>query len=239
MRAGAPEGGETPGGQPFTGGAPENDEILDQKGRTPGRSGDRAPRGGPARRRLALPDSCARVVGERRPQPVAAGRLHRLHRGVFAVGRRGVTLRGLWMAAVLACGPGAVLSHRSALELHGAAKPSRRLPAVTSRSHHKTPCIEVHTSTTLTRQDITLIDAVPCTSVARTLLDFAERAPPRELARAVEEVERIGLFDGTAMDRVLSRANGRRGTGRSERHSPSGPSRRSRDRRPSGERCRR
>ncbi len=118
------------------------------------------------------------------------------------------------MAAVLACGPRAVLSHRSALELHGAAKPSRRLPAVTSRSHHKTPGIEVHTSTTLTRRDITVIDAVPCTSVARTLLDFAEMARPRELARAIEDLERIGLFDGTAMDRVLSRANGRRGTGR-------------------------
>ena len=122
------------------------------------------------------------------------------------------------MAAVLACGPGAVLSHRSALELHGAAKPSRRLPSVTAPAiRRKRPRIEVHTSTTLTAEDVTTVDAIPCTSVARTLLDFAEIARPRDLARTVEEVERIGLFDGRAVDDVLNRANGRRGTGRLRR----------------------
>src|SRR3954452_21510460 len=48
-----------------------------------------------------------------------AGRLHRVHRGVYAVGHRAVTQRGRWMAAVLACGPGAVLSHRAAAALWG------------------------------------------------------------------------------------------------------------------------
>src|SRR5688500_4880303 len=46
-----------------------------------------------------------------------AGRLHRIHRGVYAVGHRALSNHGRWMAAVLACGPGAVLSHRAAAEL--------------------------------------------------------------------------------------------------------------------------
>jgi len=61
---------------------------------------------------------------------------------------------------------------------------------------------------------VTTLDGIPRTSVARTLLDFAEIARPQELARAIEELERLRLFDGTALDRVLGAANGRRGTGR-------------------------
>jgi hypothetical protein len=45
---------------------------------------------------------------------VQAGRLHRIHRGVYAVGNPNLTREGHWMAAVLACGEGAVLSHGSA-----------------------------------------------------------------------------------------------------------------------------
>jgi len=50
---------------------------------------------------------------------IAAGRLHRIHQGVYAVGRPDVTIMGKWMAAVLACGDGALLSHQSAATLHG------------------------------------------------------------------------------------------------------------------------
>src|SRR5215211_2770942 len=50
---------------------------------------------------------------------VRAGRLHRIHRGVYAVGHRRLSDEGRWMAAVLACGEGAVLSHRSAAALWG------------------------------------------------------------------------------------------------------------------------
>src|ERR671918_2611669 len=48
---------------------------------------------------------------------VAAGRFHRIHRGVYAVGHASLSNEGRWMAAVLACGEGAALSHRSAAEL--------------------------------------------------------------------------------------------------------------------------
>src|SRR3954453_2587596 len=54
---------------------------------------------------------------------IAAGRLHRVLPGVYAVGRPVLTHNGLWMAAVLACGPGTVLSHESAAALWGIRKP--------------------------------------------------------------------------------------------------------------------
>lgn len=156
-------------------------------------------------RRLELSPSAVR-------SRVSTGRLHRLHRGVYAVGRPTVTHQGRWMAAVLACGPGAVLSHRSALELWGVAKMSRRRPSVTVPGVRRTrEKIDVHRSATLTPDDLTAVDAIPCTTLARTLLDFAEIARPKELARAVEDAERIRIFDGHAVERVLSRANGRRG----------------------------
>ncbi len=74
--------------------------------------------------------------------------------------------------------------------------------------------IDLRASRTLTADDRAIVDGIPCTSVARTLLDFAATARPRELARAIEELERLRLFDGAEMDRVLNRANGSRGTGR-------------------------
>lgn len=145
----------------------------------------------------------------------AAGRLHRLHRGVFAVGRRTVDVHGRWMAAVLACGTGALLSRGSSLELWGALAPSGRPISVTTPGSPRTRAgIEVHRSSTLTAADRAIVDGIPCTSVARTLLDFAATARPRELARAVEELERLRLFDGRDMDRVLKSGNGSRGIGR-------------------------
>jgi predicted transcriptional regulator of viral defense system len=49
---------------------------------------------------------------------IAAGRLHRIHQGIYAVGRPDVMIKGMRMAAVLACGDGALLSHQSAATLH-------------------------------------------------------------------------------------------------------------------------
>ena len=117
------------------------------------------------------------------------------------------------MAAVLACD--GVLSHRSALELWGAAKPSRRPPSVTTPAlRRRRAGIDMHSGSTLTPADVAVVDGIPCTTIARTLLDFAEIARPKELARAVEETERLDLFDGRAVENVLARASGRRGAPR-------------------------
>jgi very-short-patch-repair endonuclease len=94
-----------------------------------------------------------------------AGRLHRLYRGVYAVGHARLTGQGRWMAAVLACGKRAALSHRSASTLTAIlrtarAKPDVTLPCPCARARHG---ITVHSSVTLTEADITTVDGIPCT----------------------------------------------------------------------------
>jgi hypothetical protein len=146
---------------------------------------------------------------------VAAGRLTRIHRGVYAVGHGRLTLRGYWMAAVLAYGPTAVLSHRSAAALHGIRPDNRPKTDVTVPSPSARPRrgIAVHRSTTLTDADVTEIDGIPCTSLARTLLDLAEAVDERGVTKAIDQAEVLGIFDLRAVEEVLSRAAGRRGAG--------------------------
>jgi Protein of unknown function (DUF559) len=114
---------------------------------------------------------------------------------------------------VLAYGPVAVLSHRSAAALHGIRPTSRRNIDVTlpSPSARPRPGIDVHRSATLDRTDVTTVDGIPCTSVARTLLDLAEVVDERGVEKAVDRAEVLGIFDRRAVEDVLSRAVGRRG----------------------------
>src|SRR4051794_37039456 len=101
---------------------------------------------------------------------VASGRLHAVHLGVYAVGHSHLDLHGRWMAAVLACGPGAVLSHRDAAQLHGFYESWRRAIDLTApgRSRHKSPLITVHRPRRLQSEDVTIKDRIPVTTVART-----------------------------------------------------------------------
>src|ERR671925_1926397 len=143
----------------------------------------------------------------------ASGRLHRIYRGVYAVGHGRLTREGRWMAAVLACGPKAVLSHRSAAGLWGLRPDNRASTDVSlpGRSARSRLGIDVHRSTTLAPADCTVVDGIPCTTLARTLLDLAEVVNPRGLERAIEQAEVLRLFDLRAVEEVLARANGRRG----------------------------
>jgi very-short-patch-repair endonuclease/predicted transcriptional regulator of viral defense system len=144
---------------------------------------------------------------------VASGRLHRVHRGVYAVGHGRLTVEGQWIAAVLACGSKAVLSHRSAAALWGLRSDNRARTdvSVPSRSARSRPGIDVHPSVTLTPADRTIRDGIPCTTLARTLVDLAEVDSPRGVERAIEQAEVLRLFDLRAVEEVLARANGRRG----------------------------
>jgi len=145
---------------------------------------------------------------------VATGRLHRLHRGVYAVGHPRLTHHGRWMAAVLTYGPEAVLSHRSAADLWGIRpSASARIEVSVPRPARARIGIDVHRSATLGATDLTSEDAIPCTSVARTLLDLAEVLDRRGVERAVEQAERLRLFDLRAVDEMIARANGHRGSG--------------------------
>jgi very-short-patch-repair endonuclease len=143
------------------------------------------------------------------------GRLYRVHRCVYAVGRPDLTQRGHWMAAVLACGPKAVLSHRSAAALHGIRRDNRAKTDVTlpTRSARSRPTIDVHTSVTLEAADITSVDRIPCTTVARTLIDLGDIVDRRAIERAVDQAEVLRVFDGKAVHEALARAGPRRGAG--------------------------
>jgi very-short-patch-repair endonuclease len=146
-------------------------------------------------------------------QRVAAGRLTRIQRGVYAVGHARLTGHGRWMAAVLAYGDGAVLSHRSAAALHGIRPTQRGKTDVTlpSQSARPRPGIDVHRSTTLTDAHVTTVDGIPCTSVARTLLDLADVIDERGVEKAIDQAEVLRVFDLREMEEVLERADGRRG----------------------------
>jgi predicted transcriptional regulator of viral defense system len=143
------------------------------------------------------------------------GRLFRVHIGVYATGRPDLTPLGRRMAAVLACGPTAVLSHRSSAAQHGLLSDARDVHDVTIADRRIRPRngIRVHSSTTLTAPDTTTVDAVPCTSVARTLVDLGDREPPRLVERALEQAETHGVFDLAAVEDVLKRVGPRRATG--------------------------
>jgi hypothetical protein len=135
-----------------------------------------------------------------------AGRLHRRHRGVYSVGHRVLSWQGRSLAAVLACGPDALLSHRCAAALLGLLPYfGRRIDVSVPRRRRHRPGIVVHCCGC----DGTLVDAIPVTSVARTLLDIASVVRFDQLRRAIEEAERRDLFDLHALERVMT--PGRRG----------------------------
>ena len=136
----------------------------------------------------------------------ASGRLHEVHRGVYAVGHRKLTMRGRWMAAVLATGD--VLSHRAAAALHGIRRSS--MIEVTGRRRRR-PGIRVHESA-LQPDEITTVDGIPCTTVARTLLDLAAILPPHDIEAAMNEAEYLRLADHTSLDDLVARYPNRKGT---------------------------
>lgn len=142
---------------------------------------------------------------------VAAGALISIHRGVYAVGHRVLVPDGFRLAAVLACGPAAYLSHRSAADAWELLATRRRRVEVTSMTAgRKHPGIQAHRCR-LTPHDVTTLRGIPITTVARTLLDVAEVVPFAHTRRAFERAHQLALFDARAVEAVLVRARGRRG----------------------------
>jgi Protein of unknown function (DUF559) len=115
------------------------------------------------------------------------------------------------MAAVLAVGSGAALSHRSAAALWGLRRTARpKIDVTTPRRAHHRAVIQVHRVRALPDDDVTTVSGIPCTTVARTLLDLAEVLPRLDIERAIEQAELINSFDGNAVSRVLARHPTRR-----------------------------
>lgn len=149
----------------------------------------------------------------------ASGLLRRLHRGVYILGHLRGPLepeRAPAMAAVLACGPGAVLSHWHAgglLDLTPTPPVSAsihiRVPP--GRTPARRPGIRVHTSAVLSLVDVTTVDSVPVTAAARTLCDLAAVADSRTLERAVARAARNGLITSDEIDGLVEQRRGRLG----------------------------
>ena len=140
------------------------------------------------------------------------GRLHRLHRGVHAVGHRALGPRGHLMAAVLACGPGAVASHSSAAGHWGLRPTARARHDVIARTHRRPPGIDVHRCR-LTADAITEHDGVPCTTVVQTLVDLADVVPADHVRKAIVRAEQLRILDFSALEDAVDGARGRRGQG--------------------------
>jgi hypothetical protein len=141
------------------------------------------------------------------------GRLLALHRGVFALGHRHIGLHGEWMAAVLACGPRAVLSYGSAAHLWGI-RGSHGPIEVTRVSGHRRPHgVRLHQTRSLPSEDVAMEGGIPVTSLERTLLDLAGRLGARQLERALVAADRSRRLRWPELRRVLDVGGGRKGLG--------------------------
>ncbi len=147
----------------------------------------------------------------------ATGRLHRLHVGVYAVGHRALGADGRRLAAVLACGPGAVLGHGTAAAVWGIRPSAAGLVhvVVPSGAGRRAPRgVRLHRCAALRDDERTEVGVLPVTSVARTLLELARSLPPAALARVLDRTEVLGLFDLRAVEAVLAVHHGEPGTRR-------------------------
>jgi hypothetical protein len=156
-----------------------------------------------ARRQLLALGFSARSIEHR----LLRGRLHPAGRGVYAVGWPGLTQKRRWMAAVLACGDGAVLSHRSAARLWeiGAERGGRIDVSVRRRCELHRAGLCVRGRPTLPAEDVCSRDGIPLTSPVRTLVDLATELGPVAVERAVNDADKRDLIDPEALRSALDR----------------------------------
>jgi predicted transcriptional regulator of viral defense system len=143
---------------------------------------------------------------------LARSRLHVAYAGVYAVGHDAPTREAVWMAAVLAAGEGAVLSHRDAAALWAIRTSARtQVEVTTPRGQHPRRGIQFHRSS-LPSDEVTTEDGIPVTTVPRTLLDLATVLRPRQLERALNEAEALRLWDDLSLLDLLRRYPRRAGS---------------------------
>jgi len=143
-----------------------------------------------------------------------AGRIHLVDRGVYAIGHPALTKHGRCLAAVLSCGEGALLSHRSAAWLWGLTTRFTSPVEVTAKSPRRTRLtIGLHSAEALRAGDATTSVGIPVTAIPRTLLDFAA-TDPSYLVQALNNARRLGLLDFIAIDELIERSKGFRGVAR-------------------------
>ena len=133
-----------------------------------------------------------------------------MHSGVYAVGYRADTREARWMAAVLACGPNAALSHFDAAALWNIHDLLGPRVHVLTRWNRRSAGLWVHRARRLHPDDLTVQRGIPVTSVARTLVDLTQYLGRDRLLRVMREAEFKRLLDHDALDAAVGRARGRR-----------------------------
>jgi hypothetical protein len=148
-----------------------------------------------------------------------------MHRGVYAVGHAGVTLEGRFMAAVLAAGERACLSHFAAAAHLGFLPWEERYPEVTvvQRGALRIEGVRVHRARSLAEPDVMRHDGIRVTSPARTLLDLAAGLPDRALRRAARRAQAERRVSVRQLRDVVERSNGHRGAARLQAIIADGP----------------
>jgi very-short-patch-repair endonuclease len=146
---------------------------------------------------------------------IAKGRLHPVQRGVYAVGRPGLSRDGGWMAAVLSCGPEAALSHASGAELWelGLRSGPQIEVSVPQRFTRRRPRITVHRRTAFGPEDVVRRHGIPVTTPVLTLIDLAARLDRDRLESAVNAADRLDLVDPEALRAALDTTPRRPGAG--------------------------
>lgn len=145
---------------------------------------------------------------------IRAGRLHRLHAGVYAVGHSAISRQGRWLAAVLVSGPVAVLSHLSAAALWGIRPNSRsRIDVTVPHRSRSSGAIHRHCSA-LPGDERTVVDGIPVTSAPRTIFDLAAASTIDQVESAIREAEYQRLYDQLSLADLVERYPGRRGVQR-------------------------
>jgi hypothetical protein len=143
---------------------------------------------------------------------LASRRLCAVHRDVYSLGPRPLTKRGKWLAAVLALGPGAMLSHESAAALWGLTGDRRKVHVTAPRGRQVRPGrtgIQLHRCK-FHLDEVVVRDGIPVTTVARTLFDLAECSPRHQLKSAWDEADRLHLLRLPEIALVYERGRGRR-----------------------------
>jgi hypothetical protein len=146
-----------------------------------------------------------------------AGLLIPVHQGVYALGHQRLTREGWWMAAVLACGPGAVLSHFSGGHLwnlcgsRGPVEVLRQAGGAKGGGHRG---VWLHQTRRLEPFEVAVERGIPVATIERVLLDLAARTDPKRLERIFVQAYKTGRLSWPRLGRVLERRHGRKGVGK-------------------------
>jgi hypothetical protein len=145
--------------------------------------------------------------------------LHRLHQGVYAIGHPNIPLEGRFLAAVKACGPGAVLSHFAGAALWAMVEwDERRIDVTVNDTTPRTHAgVHIHRTRYLEATDVRRHRGIPVTSPARTALDVCSLLPERGARRAIRKALSDGLLGARQLIEILGGQARRPGASRLRR----------------------